>query len=891
MTADNSRHDPNQSLAHVQEDKNARHRGRLKIFLGYAAGVGKTYAMLEAAHQRREEGLDVVIGYIETHKRVETEELVAGLEIIPRKRIEYRGVELTEMDVDAVLARHPRLVLVDELAHFNAPGSRHPKRYQDVEELLTAGIDVYTTLNIQHLESLNDVVAQITGTLVRETIPDSVIDSATEIELVDLPPDELLNRLREGKVYIPEQAARAIEEFFRKGNLTALREMAMRRAAERVDDQMRAYMQTRAIPGPWHATERLLVCISANTLGERLVRSTRRLADELNAEWFAVYVETSEHERLSQAGRDQLARTLRLAEELGARSKILPLSQTAPGVAGTLLQYAHKHNVTKIIAGKPLRPVWQEWLRGSVVERLIRHSGNIDIYVISSSDSGKLPAEEELWQPHRPYQRYLWSILLVAAATILGALLGRDLSPTNLVMVYLLVVVISAVYLGRGPAILASVLGVLAFDFFFVHPFFTLTVSDTEYLLTFAGLLIVGWVISYLTARAREQSDAARHREADTAALYALSRDLAAADGMEAVLKTIQAHIEQAFGREVVVYLADGGHLQPNALAADVQPGETEIAVAQWAFKNGESAGRGTNTLPGAQFRFMPLKTALRTVGVLGVKPKESESTLSPDQRRLLEAFTSQSAQAIERVQLAEEARQIKLLQAAEKLQNALLNSISHDLRTPLVSITGALSALESDPTLDSSARQSLVVTAREEADRLNRLVGNLLDMTRLESGALQVKREPCDVQDLIGAALGQMEDRLLERQIRVDVSPDIPLVGSDFVLIVHVLINLLDNALKYSPDNSPIDIHAGLHYGEIQVAVMDRGVGIPPEDLSRVFDKFFRVQRPGQVTGTGLGLAISKGIIEAHGGRIWASEREGGGTVITFALPLEVSV
>ncbi len=625
MISDNSRPDPDQLLARVQADETAAKRGKLKIFLGYAAGVGKTYAMLEAAHQRREEGVDVVIGYIETHKRIETEEMVVGLEIIPRKRIDYRGVELTEMDVDDVLARHPQLVLVDELAHFNAPGSRHPKRYLDVEELLTAGIDVYTTLNIQHLESLNDVVAQITGTLVRETIPDSVIDSATEIELVDLPPDELLNRLREGKVYIPEQAARAIDEFFRKGNLTALREMTMRRAAERVDDQMRAYMQTRAIPGPWHATERLLVCISPNMLGERLVRSTRRLADELNAEWFAVYVETQEHDRLSQTSRDQIARTLRLAEELGARTKILPLSQASPGVAGALLQYAHKHNVTKIIAGKPLRPVWQEWLRGSVVEQLIRHSGNIDIYVISSAESGKLTPEEAPWQPHRPFLRYVWSILLVAAATIFGVLLGRELSPTNLVMVYLLMVVISAVYLGRGPAILSSILGVLFFDFFFIPPHFTFTVEDTEYLLTFAGLLIVGWVISYLTVRAREQADAAERREADTAALYSLSRDLAAADGMEAVLKAIQAHIEEAFGRAVVVYLAEGGKLAPDTLTPDVLSGETEFAVAQWAFINGESAGRGTNTLPGAEFRFMPLKTARRTVGVLGVKPKDSE--------------------------------------------------------------------------------------------------------------------------------------------------------------------------------------------------------------------------------------------------------------------------
>lgn len=882
MTLDPQRPDPNQYLAHP--------RGRLKIFLGYAAGVGKTYAMLEAAHQRRAEGLEVVIGYVETHQRVETETLAEGLEIVPRKLIDYRGIELTEMDVDAVLARHPRLALVDELAHTNAPGSRHPKRHQDVDELLAAGIDVYTTLNIQHLESLNDVVAQITGTLVHETIPDSVIDEATEIELIDLPPEELLQRLSEGKVYIPEQAGRAIDDFFRKGNLTALREMTMRRAAERVDDQMRAYMQTRAIPGPWHATERLLVCISPNTLGERLVRSTRRLADELNAEWFAVYVRTPEHERLSQASRDQLTRTLRLAEELGARTKTLPMSQSAPGIPGTILQYAQKHNVTKIVAGKPLRPLWQDWLQGSTVEQLIRRSGTIDIHVITGTESGKLPTNEIPWQPHRPFTRYLWSILLVAIAAGVSELIGHDISPTNLVMVYLLAVIVAAVYLGRGPAILASFLSVIVFDFFFVPPFMTLAVSNTEYLLTFAGLFSVGWVISYMTARAREQAESAQRREADTAALYALSRDLAAADGLEAVLKAIQTHIEQAFGREVVIHLADGDALHPNVFSADSQEDDTEMAVALWTFKNGETAGQGTNTLPAASFRYLPLKTARRMVGVMGVKPKETEATLTPDQRRLLEAFASQSAQAIERAQLAEQARQVKLLQAAEKLQNALLNSISHDLRTPLVSITGALSMLEQDNELDETARQSLVETAREEADRLNRLVGNLLDMTRLESGALQVKREDCEAQDLIGAALGQMEARLAGRPIRVDIAPGLPLIPLDFVLIVHVLINLLDNALKYSPENSPLEIYASLQTNEVQVAVLDRGIGIPPEDLGHVFDKFYRVQRPEQVTGTGLGLAISKGIIEAHGGRIWAAVREGGGTVITFALPLEVS-
>jgi two-component system sensor histidine kinase KdpD len=958
MNTDPYHPDPDPQLVRTQHDEEPRplresgpdsdsRRGRLKIFLGYAAGVGKTYAMLEAARQRQIEGLDVVIGYVETHTRAETDALADGLEVVSRKSIEVHGIELAEMDVDAVLARHPRLVLVDELAHTNAPGSRHPKRYQDVDELLSAGIDVYTTLNIQHLASLTDVVAQITGTIVHETVPDSVIDAAAEIELIDLPPDELLQRLHDGKVYIPEQAARALDEFFRKGNLTALREMTMRRAAERVDGQMRAYMQTRAIPGPWQAAERLLVCINANTLGERLVRATRRLADELKAEWFAVYVETPEYENISQANRDQVARSLHLAEELGARIKILSMSPTAPTIAATIHQYAHKHNVTKIVVGKPHRSAWLDWLRhspgsgtgrhspgsgtgryspgsgtgrhssglevggnpgfsivrGSIVEQLIRQSENIDIHVIASTEAGKqLPSDEVSWQPHRPLRRYLGSLALVALAAGVSEIIGHEISPTNLVMVYLLAVIVSAVYFGRGPAILASFLSVIVFDFFFVPPFMTLAVSNTEYLLTFAGLFSVGWVISYMTARAREQAESARRREADTATLYALSRDLAAADGIESVLQAIQTHIEQAFGREVIMYLADGGELlQISVPSTDSSPGdantvpvlergETEIAVALWAFKNGESAGRGTNTLPSARFRYMPLKTAQRTVGVLGVSPQDSQATLTPDQRRLFEALASQAAQAIERVQLAEQARQVKLLQAAEKLQNALLNSISHDLRTPLVSITGALSTLEQDDQLDQAARQSLVETAREEADRLNRLVGNLLDMTRLESGALRVKRDACDIQDLVGAALGQMETRLAERQIKVAVATGIPLVPLDFVLIVHVLINLLDNALKYSPEKSPLEIQASLQDHEVQIAVLDNGIGVPADDLDRIFDKFYRVQRPEYVTGTGLGLAICKGIIEAHGGRIWASNRDGGGTIFTLALPLEVS-
>lgn len=885
-----SRPDPDQLLAQVQADETAAQRGKLKVFLGYAAGVGKTYAMLEAAHQRKSECIDVVIGYIETHQRLETEELVAGLEIIHRKQVEYRSVTLPEMDVDAILARHPALALVDELAHTNAPGSRHPKRYQDVQELLNAGIDVYTTLNIQHLESLNDVVAQITGVLVRETIPDKVIDEASELELIDLPPDELLQRLADGKVYIPEQAARALQKFFRKGNLTALREMTLRRTAERVDDQMRAYMRSSAISGPWAAGERILVCISQSDLGEKLVRSARRLADELNAGWFAIHVEPPNNAVLPQEKRDQVTRNLRLAEELGAHTKVIPARNSATAIAETILAYARKHNITKIVVGKPIHPRWFDLLRGSLVDELIYHSGEIDIYVITSTETARIPPEENPLSLHSPPSRYIWSIILTALATLVGHFIGRGISPTNLVMLYLLTVMVVAVYLGRGPSMLAALLGVLAFDFFFVPPFFTFAVEDTEYILTFIGLFIVGVVVSALTARAREQTEAAQNREADTALLYSLSRELAAADSHESIVKATQTHLEAGFGRDVVIYLPLGDSMRP-VLGTDSPqpaPGETELSLALWSYRHAEPAGSGTNTLPSAEPRFLPLKTSRHTVGVLSFKPLDPARPFTPDQRRMLESFANQSAQAVERVNLSEQTRQIKLLQAAEKLQNALLNSISHDLRTPLVSITGALTTLETqDETISAESRRSLLETAREEAERLNRLVGNLLDMTRLEAGALKVKRDPAEVVDVVGTSIGQMETRLTGRSLRMDVPDNLPMISVDFMLIVHVLKNLLDNALKYSPEKSPLEVRARSAGGEVLISIIDEGPGIPPDDLERIFDKFYRVQRSEQVAGTGLGLAICKGIVEAHGGRIWAKNRPGGGTILTIALPV----
>ena len=876
------RPDPDALLKTLQSEEPSR--GRLKIFMGYAAGVGKTYAMLEAAHQRRAQGMDAVVGYVETHGRHETEALLEGLEVVPRRQVEYRAVRLEEMDVDALLVRRPALVLIDELAHSNAPGSRHPKRYIDVEEILDAGIDVYTTFNIQHLESLNDVVAQVTGVNVRETVPDRVIDEAAEIEVVDLPPDELLTRLREGRVYIPNQAARAIEMFFRKGNLTALREMSLRRAAERVDGQMRAYMQTRGIPGPWPAGERLLVCISPHPLAEKLVRTTRRLADQLNAEWYAAYVELASKPELDPENRERIGRTLQLAEELGAKSVTL----AGRSMPEAVIAFAHKNNVTKIVVGKPLRPRWQEWLTGSVVDQLTYASGDIDVYVISALAEPVEPVAIAPWRRPWPLKNYLAALVIVAVATSIGHLVRGKLEAVNLVMLYLAGVVVAAVYLGRGPALLAAIGGVLAFDFFLVPPYLTFAVSDTEYVLTFIGLFLVSLVVSTLTARVGRQAEAAVRREGQTSALYSLGRDLTSATDLQQVAEIIVAHIGQAFGREVAIFVPEGGRLQTFVSSPDYHPDENELAVAAWAYEHDEPAGRGTNTLPAVALRCQPLKTARGMVGVLGIRPADPASMLTPEQRSALTAFADQAALAIERARLTQEARQAELLLAEEQLQNALLNSISHDLRTPLVAITGALSALDEDTgVLDAASRRSLIENARAEADRLNSLVGNLLNMTRIEAGALKLSREECDISDLVSSSIEALGSRLEGRVVQVNIDPELPLVNVDFVLFIQVLVNLLDNAVKYSPVDQPIEITASCQRERLSMTVDDRGPGIPAEDRQRVFDKFYRVQRPGSASGTGLGLSICKGIVEAHGGDIRAEERPGGGARIRLTLPI----
>jgi len=847
--------------------------------------VGKTYAMLQAAHEEIAGGRHVLAAYVETHGRAETESLLHDLPQIPRRQVPYHGVILEEMDLDAVLTRRPDLALVDELAHTNAPGSRHTRRYQDVEEILEAGIDVFTTLNIQHIESVNDIVAQITGVSVRETVPDQIIETADETGLVDLPPDELIQRLREGKVYVPDQASRAIEKFFRPGNLTALRELALRYLAGTVDHQMRSYMGAHAIAGPWPARERVLVCLSDGPLGERLVRTGRRLAAGLDAEWVVLHVETGE--ALNEDTQDRIARTLRLAEELGA------LTVTIPGtnVAETIIGYARAQNVTKIVVGVSHHSRWVQLIQGSVVDRIIHASGAMDVHSVSgptepraahASGSTGFRLSTSPWP-------YLHSVWVVALVTFLTALIRDFLGPINLPMPYLLAVVGVALQRGRGPATLAALLGVVAFDYFFVPPYYSFEVADTHYLLTFAVLLLVGLVVGTLASRTREQARAARRREIYTSALAVLSSELAAARDVDEIMQAIARHIGATFTRRVAIFLpGPDGDLQPRFVTPDLSLDENERAVASWVYRHGQPAGYGTDTLPAATVRCIPLKTADRIVGVLAVQPMGDQVPLAPEQRRLLETFASQGALAIERAKLVEEARQGEIIRETERLQTALLNSISHDLRTPLASITGALSSLVDTPgPMDVAVQQELLETAKEEADRLNRLVGNLLDMNRLEGGALKLHVEPGDVEDLVGSALRELSDAALHREINVKLPSDLPLIPMDFALMAQAVANLLDNAVKYSRPETSIEVRAERVNDEIRIRVEDRGVGIPPEDLSRIFDKFYRIRHNGGTGGVGLGLAISKGIVEAHGGRIWAENRPGGGTAVVLGLPV----
>ena len=882
------RRDPDALLARAKEEEARKRQGRLKLFFGAAAGVGKTYAMLEAARALRADGVDVVVGVVETHGRVETAALVEGLPALPPRLVDYRGATLKEFDLDGALARRPAVILVDELAHTNAEGSRHRKRWQDVLELLDEGISVYTTLNVQHVESLNDVVAKITGVVVRETVPDSVLERADEIELVDLPPDELLERLEEGKVYVPAQAREAIEHFFRKGNLIALRELALRRTAERVDAQMQAYMRDHAIGKTWPVAERILVCVSPSPFSPQLVRAGHRLAHRLGAQWVVAYVETPAHARLSSADRERVMQTLRLAESLGAET----LTLSGPTMSEEILAFARERNVSKIVIGKPARSLWKRILLGSIVDALVRGSGEIDIHVVSG-EGAPAPARPRLVPRHGiDWRAYALAVAVVAGATGVAWAMFPYFSQANLVMVYLLGVVGLATRTSRGPTVMASVLSVLAFDVFFVPPYLSFAVADTQYLLTFFVMLVVALVTSGMTVRIRAQAAAARQRERRVRALYGMSRELASTRRVDTLVEIALRHIGEVFAGPVSMLLPDsGGRLASRVSKPEgVGLGTTDMGVAQWTFEHREVAGLGTATLPGARVLCVPLLGSRGAVGVLAVIPPEPHAFDDPEALHQLETFANQTALAIERARLAEEAQGAELRVETERMRNSLLSSVSHDLRTPLATIVGASSGLlEGGERLAPATRRELLRSIQGEATHLDRLVNGLLEMTRLESGAVTIKAEPQALDGVVGAALSRLEALLRDREVRVSLPADLPLVPIDALLMEQVFLNLLDNAARYSAPVAPIEVSAAAAGSNVVVEVSDRGPGFAAGEETRVFDKFYR-GRSTRVRGVGLGLAICRAILQAHGGTIVAENRPGGGAIIRFTLPRDES-
>lgn len=879
------RPDPDALLRQVAWDERQAGRGQLTIFFGAAPGVGKTYAMLEVARAEMEqEKRDVVVGVVETHGRYETAALLLGLEILPQRKVNYRGIELGEFDLDAALRRRPELILVDELAHTNAEGSRHPKRWHDVDELLDAGIDVFATMNVQHVESLNDLIAKITGVVVRETVPDSVLERAHELKLVDLPPDDLLDRLREGKVYVPAQAQRAIENFFKKGNLIALRELALRQTAERVDAQMRAFRRAQGIEESWSAADQILVAVSPSPYSQRITRAARRMAGALHARWFAVSVEPRSGGTLSKASQARLSQNLRLAEQLGAEVVTL----TGESAADEILRFARERGITKIIVGKPRAHRFRDRFRSSLVDEIVRRGGEIDV-VVTAGDRGP---EESVPEGPTGEPVAVSGLLAAAFVSVISSALGFVLFGReqlhNVVMLYLLGILLISSRYGLVPSIFAAFLSVAGFDFFFIPPFFTFAVADLRHTVSFGVMFLVAVLTSGLTARVKSQAQAARDREARTQALYELTRELASTQETERVIEVSVRHLERVFQSRVSAFFPDrdGSLVRVPASSSLGAPSDHDTGVAQWVWSNRREAGLGTSTLPSNPARFVPLVASGGIVGVLALRPQQPNRFESIDQQRQVDAFAVQIALAMERVELAEETHKARREMEKEQLRSSLLSSVSHDLRTPLAVITGSASTLvEGGESIDGATRLELVKTVLEEAERLNRLIRNLLDMTRLESGAVNLKKEWVPLEEVIGAALNRQRERLAGRPVQVDLPPEMPLVSFDPVLIEQVLINLLENAAKYSEGS--IEIRGTLLAAEVVVEVADRGPGIPHGEEIRIFDKFHRAVREGSPGGVGLGLAICRAIVVAHSGKIWAQNREGGGASFRFSLPI----
>ncbi len=875
------RPDPDELLARIRSEGVRKTRAKLRIFFGFAPGVGKTFRMLQVAREAAAQGTDVLIGAVETHGRLETAALVEGLKVLPRLELQRGTATLDEFDLDTALRLHPQVLLLDELAHSNVPGARHTKRWQDVLELLEAGIDVYTTLNVQHVESLNDVVAQITHVQVRETVPDSILERADEIELVDLTPDQLLQRLKEGKVYLHDQAARAAQHFFQRGNLLALRELSLRRTAERVDAEVQAQRADLGIESPWRTNERILVCVGPAPASARLVRTTRRLAAGLHANWFAAYVESPLHP-MSGADRARLDAHLRLVEALGGN--VVRLAGTQVSVA--LLEYARKNNVTRVVIGKPTHSRFRDLIRGSVLDEVVRGSGDIDVHVVSADAPGPsqpaTPPPKEV-QHIAPYGLALFA---VAGATGIGWL-GRDfLISSDPIMLYLLGIMLVALRTGKGPSLLAAAASVAAYDFFFVPPFFTFAVSDIRHVLTFATMFVVGTAMSALMVRIRRQEQDARAREARTASLFSLSRDLSGARDEGAVAAILCDHVSRGFGGAVRIMAGQTGHLEEVAHTGDWHLDNADLGLMRWVVEQGRQAGQGTETLPGSRAICLPILQPHGGNAAIALRPADREA-LDGQALASLQAYVRQGALALERARLADVVNATELRAKTEEMRSSLLSAVSHDLRTPLAAITGAATTLrESGTSLQPSQRADLVDAICEEAERLERLVVNLLDMTRLATGQIRIKREWVPLEELTGTALNRLETALGKRPIAVSIPPDMPMLSVDPVLFGQLFVNLLENSVKYTPADSPLEIRAQWRPGVATIELIDHGPGLDPELAATAFDKFVRGQHTA-VPGVGLGLAICKGIMEVHDGRISYEPTPGGGATFRLELPL----
>lgn len=876
---------PEQLLQRVQEEERQAERGKLKIYLGAAPGVGKTYMMLRDAIAMRTQGLDVVIGVVESHGREEIVALLKDFEHIPLQEVDYRNRKLSEFNLDAVLKRNPGLILIDEMAHTNAPGLRHSKRWQDIKEILDRGIDVYTTLNVQHIESLNDVVSQIIHTRIKETVPDSMLEMATTIELIDLPPEDLLKRLQEGKVYFPQQAELAVENFFRKGNLTALRELALRVTAERVGAQVLLYRQGQGIKHVWPTKEKILVCVGPGAQSTKLIRAARRMATSLQAEWIAVHVDAPRL-HLSEEQHNSAIQNLRLAAQLGAQTRIL----TGFNVVNAIMGLAREQNITKLVVGKSVHSRWKDILFSNLADELVRHSGEIDVYIITSlTTTTKKTDKISTTKKSTAWKTYGVAIVTVLLASGIDFLLQPYFHESNLIMVYLLGITIVALFGRVGPSILASVLSVLAYAFLFMPFDLSLSFSSVQYIFTLLVMLLVTQVISQLTILTRRQAEASNAAERRTATLHSLSRQLASTRGVNKLFNTAVRYISEVFDSEVLALLPEAGHLEIKArYKTEATLSAKEQGVAQWVYDLGQLAGLGTDTLPFSDSIYVPLMTPQGTIGVLRVRPFQPHHLFTPEQMHLLETCANQIALAIEVDRLQEQTKKSELQTETDRMRSSLLQTVSHDLRSPLIAAMGAASTLiEMSTELNPQMIKKLGNSIYAESEQASRLINNLLQMTYLESEEVKLKKQLLSLPNEINLVISTLSKRLAKRPVHLHFSADFPLVPFDKVLLNEVFNSLIDNAIKYTPPDSPIDISGLAQQDEVVISIADRGPGIVQDEVNQLFEKFYRGRMLTTERGLGLGLAICRHIIKAHGGKIWAENRKDGGAIFRFTLPL----